>query len=638
MKDKNKTKAQLIAELEEMRRRVSESEKNNTDRKQAEEALRRSEEKHKAYIENSPGAIFVCDSSGKYIDVNSVACLMTGYSREELLNMSISDLAPSDAPPEAFKPFNELIVKRKVEAEVILQKKDGTRFHSSLDAVALSDNGFLAYCFDINERKKAEDALRESEEKFSSLFSGMAAGVYFHEIIYNQKGEAVDYRIIETNPASEKHLNIKSEDANGKLATELYGREEAPYLDIYAKVAKTGIPFNFEEYFHPMKKHFHISVYSPEKGKFATIFSDITKRKIAEEASLQSQHDLGERVKELKGLSKLRQLTDMNLSYGELFSKFLRDILLPSMQFPEKTIARIVFDGKEYYGDEKRDITNCFSVAINVRGKKIGELQIGYSDDSGFIPEFEQNLANGYVTIIKHYLERKEYEQQIKSSLEEKTVLLQEVHHGVKNKLFTVMSLVDMQIEPYEEKDVMFKGDKVICDALMAFKHRVQVMATAHEMLYESESLAEIKYDEYINKRVQSLLQTYHVPGVVLEGNIDPNISLDIDKAGHLGLVVNELVTNTLKYAFPKTYELPGGGSKRISIDFLDNGNEYLLNVSDNGIGMPGDFKLEEINSLGLKLVYGLVTVQLDGTIELVKRDIGTRFEIILPKTYKGRS
>ncbi|MEA3391692.1 MAG: ATP-binding protein, partial [Candidatus Marinimicrobia bacterium] len=111
----------------------------------------------------------------------------------------------------------------------------------------------------------------------------MAEGVYLHEIIYNKKGDAINYRITETNTASEKILNIKNKDAVGKLATDLYETPEAPFLEIYTKVAETGIPVNFEQYFPEMEKYFHISVYSPHKGTFATIFSDITERKEIEQ-------------------------------------------------------------------------------------------------------------------------------------------------------------------------------------------------------------------------------------------------------------------------------------------------------------------------------------------------------------------
>ncbi|MEA2103188.1 MAG: PAS domain-containing protein, partial [Candidatus Cloacimonadota bacterium] len=135
----------------------------------------------------------------------------------------------------------------------------------------------------VNKLQKSENAIKKSEAKFHSLFSEMGEGVYLHEIVYDNKGSAIDYRILEANAASEKNIGIKPKDAVGKLATELYGTKEAPYIEIYTKVAETGKPVQFEQYFSPLKKHFHISVYSPEKNKFATVFSDITERKQAEE-------------------------------------------------------------------------------------------------------------------------------------------------------------------------------------------------------------------------------------------------------------------------------------------------------------------------------------------------------------------
>ena len=162
---------------------------------------------------------------------------------------------------------------------LIIFLKSGESLKVDLLNSLLALNNKIAYacksCLNI-------EALRESEQKFYSLFSEMAEGVYLHEIIYNKKGEAVNYCIIDANPASEMNLDIKVKDAIGKLATELYGTEEAPFIEIYAKVAETGKPISFEKHFPTMKKYFYISAYSPEKGKFAIVFTDITERKQAE--------------------------------------------------------------------------------------------------------------------------------------------------------------------------------------------------------------------------------------------------------------------------------------------------------------------------------------------------------------------
>jgi PAS domain S-box-containing protein len=138
-------------------------------------------------------------------------------------------------------------------------------------------------CIDITDRKKAERALRQSEEKYRSLNTTMSEGICLHEMIYNASGKAVDYMILDVNPAYEAFTDIKKEDAVGKKASELYGNGEPPYFDIYARVAETGKPEFFETYFPPMKKSFSISVFSPQKGQFATVFTDVTERKRTEQ-------------------------------------------------------------------------------------------------------------------------------------------------------------------------------------------------------------------------------------------------------------------------------------------------------------------------------------------------------------------
>ena len=270
-----------------------------TERKQAEEALRESEEKLNLIINTSPIGICTVDLRGNFVTTNLAYEKMLGYSKEELKELSFFDVTHPDNRPTNKKLFQNMFTLETASFSMKKKyiRKDGSEIDVAVHAVGIMDaeeniRFGTAFIEDITASKQMEEALKESERKFRSLFSEMTEGVYLHEMIYNQKGEAVNYRIIETNHASEKQLNIKKEDATGKLATELYGLEEAPYLDIYAKVAETSIPYHFEEYFPLMKKYFHISVYSPKKGTFATVFTDITEGKLAEEALRRSEKRL----------------------------------------------------------------------------------------------------------------------------------------------------------------------------------------------------------------------------------------------------------------------------------------------------------------------------------------------------------
>lgn len=151
-----------------------------------------------------------------------------------------------------------------------------------------------------DQHKKTEQALRESEERLSALYNSMVEGVALHEIVYDSAGNPADYIITDVNPSYEKITGLSRDYALGKRASALYGTNEPPYLDVYARVASSGRPVSFETYFEPMKKHFSISVFSPAKGKFATVFSDITERKLMEEALQEKQEELEAQSEELE--------------------------------------------------------------------------------------------------------------------------------------------------------------------------------------------------------------------------------------------------------------------------------------------------------------------------------------------------
>jgi signal transduction histidine kinase len=136
---------------------------------------------------------------------------------------------------------------------------------------------------EVVERKRVETALRESEQRLSRLFSSMVEGVCEHEIVYDESGRAIDYVITGTNPAYESITGLDIHKVLRIRATDLYGLNPPPYLEIYEKVASTGEPCRFETYYPPMKKHFSISTFCPGPGKFVTVFSDVSERKAVQD-------------------------------------------------------------------------------------------------------------------------------------------------------------------------------------------------------------------------------------------------------------------------------------------------------------------------------------------------------------------
>jgi signal transduction histidine kinase len=145
----------------------------------------------------------------------------------------------------------------------------------------------------------ARQAFREGEARFRTLFESMTEGVALHRLLLDERGEPVDYVLTDANPAYEAHTGIRSRDAIGRKASELYGAHGAPYLDVFGHVAMTGEPARMEAYFEPLRRHFRILVVSPARGEFATIFEDISAAKEMEAALTESNEALRARNEEL---------------------------------------------------------------------------------------------------------------------------------------------------------------------------------------------------------------------------------------------------------------------------------------------------------------------------------------------------
>ncbi|MFN6486030.1 MULTISPECIES: sensor histidine kinase [unclassified Nostoc] len=213
--------------------------------------------------------------------------------------------------------------------------------------------------------------------------------------------------------------------------------------------------------------------------------------------------------------------------------------------------------------------------------------------------------------------ERKQAEEQIKASLQEKEVLLKEIHHRVKNNLQIISSLLNLQAE--------YLKDNQAIEVFKDSQNRIESMALIHEKLYQSQDLARINFADYIRDLVTNLFYSYNVnsSAITLKMNVE-EVFLVIDAAIPCGLIINELISNSLKYAFPQRE--PG----EIYIEFCSiEENLFTLTISDNGVGFAPDFDFQATETLGLRLVKGL-THQIQGNIDFSSHN-GVKYKIIFP-------
>ncbi|WP_321507558.1 PAS domain S-box protein [uncultured Methanoregula sp.] len=253
-------------------------------RKHTEETLREKTGELDRFFTTSLDLLCIADTDGYFHRLNPEWERTLGYPVSELEGKKFLDLVHPDDKSSTIEAVSRLNSQNAIlNFENRYRHKDGSYRWIEWRSYP-HGNLFYATARDITDRKMSEKVLQESEQKYRNLYTHMVEGAALHELRVNDQGIPEDYVIIETNPAFEKHLGIPRESVIGRTSREAYGVADPPYLELYARVAMTGKSEVFETFFQPLDKYFSISVYSPEKGMFATIFEDITKRRRAEEA------------------------------------------------------------------------------------------------------------------------------------------------------------------------------------------------------------------------------------------------------------------------------------------------------------------------------------------------------------------
>lgn len=499
-------------------------------------------------------------------------------------------------------------------------QKDGTQFWAHLTDTSVKDDDgavmFIIGLSDITERKQAEDALRRSKDRYRSLVELSPEAIFVNHknriVFVNQAavnlfGASSADELVGKDPFDfrlpEYHATFRARNErcfDGETASLIEGkilRLDGSIVD----VEEAAAPFE-----------------TGDGTAIQVILHDITERKRTEEKLREMTQRLAYHV-DNSPLAVIEWGPDMRLSrwageaeriFGwkaeEVLGKRIEEFRWVYEQ-DEQLVAQASFDMQT--GRDRRR----FSANRNYRKDGSVIFCEWYSsalvDDTG-------NLRS-ILSLVLDITARREAETALRESLAEKEVLLREVHHRVKNNLASIVGLLELQKEGIT--------DEAALDALKELSDRVLSMSLIHERLYRSKNMARIEFQPYLGELASQLLASYGV-GSYIRCRVEAmGVEAGLDTAIPIGLIVNELVTNAIKYAFPMGVPRPGSEECEIVISALKRDDAFTLAVSDNGAGMPPDLDWRSCPSLGLRLVGMLGEHQLGGQLR-VDRTEGTRF------------
>jgi PAS domain S-box-containing protein len=575
----------------------------------------------RALLSASADPSFLLDAELTILAVNDVARGSIGLRSRDIVGKHFFDFFPSDDSERRRSLVDEAV--RQAKPVRFEDSHDGRNYEH--DMVPIADGQGCVIRIAVSTRDVTQQKLMESTLRNTSRF--------LRQILESSRtvaiiGTQTDGPILFWNAGAESILGYSSDEVVGKRTlvdfianAGVEGQSlQAALDDVVAskRVMSKEFPFVHRSGEAVWMKVSLSPQVDPEEGVLGVlaIAEDITQRLASQRQTEHAEQQLSLLAFTLNCAKDAFVITDMeniilyvNQSFLDTYGFTEEELIGRNVEFvrPEEfsmEVARAIREGTRGVG--------WSGEVINRR--KNGELfpvELWTSvvrDDAG------RSVA--LVGVAREITERKRVDEKIKASLQEKEVLLKEVHHRVKNNLQVISSILSLQGEKVENQEVL--------DILRETQNRVRSMALVHEELYQSDTLSRVDIGDYVRRLSTTLFHSYRPEGVDVHLELDiGDIRVPVDDAVPCGLIINELVSNALKYAF--------AGRKRgkVAVIFHEEGENFVLRVVDNGVGVPRGLDLNTAETLGLQLVATL-TRQLRGSIECVRRR-GTTFTMTFP-------
>ncbi len=604
-----------------------------TERKRAEEALEAEKDRAEQYLNTVEVILVALDAEARITLLNRKGYLVLGYEEGELTGRDWIKTCLRPQDHEAVHEVNRKIIAGEIEQfeyyEGYILNKNGEERSIAWHTTIIKDEegciiGTLSSGEDITERKKAEDALRDSESKLAAIIEFLPDATL---VIDNNK------TVIAWNRVMEELTGIKAQDILGKedyeYALPFYGERRPILVDLVlepeSEIEKRYFDLKRSDgtivghIFTPKLKGvgaYLWGVASPIydiQGKIVGAIEsikDITEQKRMEKDLQESKDYLNKIINSIGDPlfveDRQHRMTLVNDAACRLFGRPRGDLLgkTASDLFPSREMVEISWKTDEVVFNKGIEVTNEETNTYADKTLTVLVKKTPYTDHAG-----NQFL----VGITRDITDRKQAEDKIIASLKEKEVLLREVHHRVKNNLQIISALLSLQSSCLDDEDLI----KIFRDS----QNRIKSMALVHENLYRSKDFGKVDFNEYLGQLASHLSQSYgNLAGKINFKVNSENVYLNINIAIPCGMIINELVSNSFKHAFPD------GRNGEVCIDLSSEDDNFTLVVSDNGAGIKEDLNIKDSKTLGFRLIDTLVK-QIDGKMRLDTIN-GTKCEI----------